>query len=137
MGTAAKFGLLVLMALVIALARFLEGEVRLKKKPKTPPIAIHKKPEIKAAQPNARSQAAQPSAQPQTQPQQQNPASPAPANTGKSYKVRKGDTLGRISRRVYGSSRHWKSILRANSFLRGKAKNLKPGQTLSIPTIKK
>ena len=51
----------------------------------------------------------------------------------RTYKVRPGDTLTRISRKVYGSSRYWKRIAEANISRIGNYHRLKIGQTLIIP----
>jgi nucleoid-associated protein YgaU len=50
---------------------------------------------------------------------------------GRSYVVKKGDTLFSISRKFYKSPAHWKQIRDANK-LDDPAK-LKPGLTLTIP----
>jgi len=125
MGSSAKFGLLVLMALVVAMARFLEGEVR-PHKPKA--FKLH----AKAADPRAVTPAPigpLPGARPRA------PSVVAPPTGPKKYKVRGGDTLGQISRRVYGTTRYWRTILKANSpLLRGRPERLKPGMELTIPS---
>lgn len=63
---------------------------------------------------------------PQTSP------SPAPAGaTPSTYKVKAGDTPSEISQAVYGTSKHWKSILTANGI--SDARGLKVGTVLKIP----
>ena len=58
--------------------------------------------------------------------------SPAPSGTTPStYKVKSGDTPGEISQAVYGTSKHWKSILSANGI--ADARGLKVGTVLKIP----
>jgi LysM repeat protein len=53
--------------------------------------------------------------------------------TAHSYTVEGGDTLSRISSKVYGTKNRWKDILEANSDQLKSAKDLKPGQVLKIP----
>ena len=58
--------------------------------------------------------------------------SPAPAGaTPSTYKVKAGDTPGEISQAVYGTSKHWKSILAANGI--PNARGLQVGAVLKIP----
>ncbi|MCK4994344.1 MAG: LysM peptidoglycan-binding domain-containing protein [Candidatus Omnitrophica bacterium] len=50
-----------------------------------------------------------------------------------SYKVKKGDTLQKISKKVYGTSKRWQEIFEFN---KGSLKNpnkIYPGQTILIP----
>lgn len=47
------------------------------------------------------------------------------------YKIRKGDTLGHIARRMLGKTRRWTEIRDLNPKLN--PKNLKPGTTIKIP----
>lgn len=49
------------------------------------------------------------------------------------YTVKAGDTLGDISRAVYGSSAHWRDILDANRGVLKDEKSLRAGQRLLIP----
>ncbi len=51
------------------------------------------------------------------------------------YIVKSGDTLSRISRKFYGSSKHYRHIMNANKKLLKTAKDLKPGQQLTIPSL--
>ncbi|MCH2101665.1 MAG: LysM peptidoglycan-binding domain-containing protein [Planctomycetes bacterium] len=53
-------------------------------------------------------------------------------STPSTYKVKAGDTPGEISQTVYGTSKHWKSILSANGI--GDARGLKVGTVLKIPS---
>jgi nucleoid-associated protein YgaU len=55
----------------------------------------------------------------------------APAPEGKTHTVVKGDLLGDISRKYYGTSRHWKLIAEANPG--ANPDNLKVGTVLTIP----
>jgi nucleoid-associated protein YgaU len=60
------------------------------------------------------------------------PASAVPAvAAGTQHLVKKGETIGEISQRYYGTSKDWKRILDANGLKR--AEDLKAGQTLVIP----
>ena len=47
------------------------------------------------------------------------------------YKVEKGDTLAKISKKVYGTTKRWKKIAEANGIKN--PKSLKVGMTLQIP----
>lgn len=144
MGSAAKFGLLILMALVIALARFLEGEVK-PKRASAPSMSVAQTL-VNAKRGNEKTFRVLPNkdetkGQAQSKNQGDTAVKPAPKpapSNEKTYKARKRDTLGRISRKVYGSSRHWRTILKANhKVLKGNEKRLKPGMTLVIPKLKK
>jgi nucleoid-associated protein YgaU len=57
----------------------------------------------------------------------------APAATGRSYTVKKGDTLSKIAGQEYGDANAWRRIFEAN---RDKIENpdlIHPGQELTIP----
>lgn len=49
------------------------------------------------------------------------------------YTVKKGDTLGEISSKVYGTSKGWKRIYEANTDILKDPNRLSTGQTLRIP----
>ena len=53
----------------------------------------------------------------------------------KSYTVKKGDTLSKISKSIYGSSRYYHSIYQANTDKMRSESDLKIGMTLVIPEI--
>lgn len=53
------------------------------------------------------------------------------APPARTYKVRRGDTLGAICARYYGSSVHWKKIAKLNNVRRPEA--LRVGQPLKLP----
>lgn len=55
---------------------------------------------------------------------------PAAATT---YTVARGDSLSKISRKVYGSSKHWRLIFEANREQIDNPDLIYPGQTLNIP----
>ncbi len=65
----------------------------------------------------------------QTAPQR--PAQPSAA--GQTYTVQAGDTLSRVSRRVYGTPSRWAEIFEANRDQLPSPDALKPGQVLKIP----
>jgi hypothetical protein len=50
-----------------------------------------------------------------------------------SYTVQRGETLGEISAKVYGTSRRWKQIYEANQDILKDPNRIKPGQVLRIP----
>ncbi len=52
---------------------------------------------------------------------------------GRTYVVKRGDTLASISRKFYKSSAHWKEILDANRKSIDDPDDLKVGQSLTIP----
>lgn len=66
-------------------------------------------------------------------------SAPIPGETGDAamsgqaseYKVEKGDTLAKISKKVYGTTKSWKKIAEANGIKN--PKSLKVGMTLQIP----
>lgn len=55
------------------------------------------------------------------------------ARAGRTYVVKRGDTLASISRKFYKTSSRWKRILDANRKSVDDPENLKVGQTLTIP----
>ena len=60
-------------------------------------------------------------------------SSTAPAPSGRSYTVVKGDSLSKIAKHVYGDAQKWRKIYEAN---RDQIKNpdlIYPGQTFTIP----
>lgn len=59
------------------------------------------------------------------------PATPA-LSSGGNYKVKKGDTLTKISRARYGDATHVKQILAANPSIKN-ANDIKPGQQIALP----
>lgn len=61
----------------------------------------------------------------------------AGARKAKKYKVKKGDTLARIAKKVYGSSKkkNIQKLIKANP--PSKIKKLKPGTTIKVPRPKK
>lgn len=51
------------------------------------------------------------------------------------YQVKAGDTLGEISKTVYGNASHWRSILEANRGTLKDERSLRAGQRLLIPPL--
>ena len=58
---------------------------------------------------------------------------PQSAASYTSYTVKKGETLGEISGKVYGTSKSWRRIYEANRDILKDANHLYPGQVLRIP----
>jgi len=53
------------------------------------------------------------------------------------YTVKKGDTLGKISKTHYGKASMYKQIFEANKPMLKSANKIFPGQVLRIPSVKK
>ncbi len=58
-----------------------------------------------------------------------------PAPEAQFYTVKKGDTLGKISKEVYGAAKHYKKIFEANKPMLKSANLIYPGQQLRIPAL--
>lgn len=57
---------------------------------------------------------------------------------GRTYKVKKGDTLVKISQKFYKTPKHWRYIAKVNKIRNPKRKgSLKVGRKLKIPKLKK
>lgn len=56
-----------------------------------------------------------------------------PAKVAKTYVVKSGDTLGKISSKLYGTTTKWKKIAEANNITN--PKHLKVGMTLNVPEL--
>ena len=54
---------------------------------------------------------------------------------GNLYVVQKGDTLQKISDKVYGTTKKWKKIFDANRDILEDPNKIKPGQKLVIPEL--
>jgi nucleoid-associated protein YgaU len=52
---------------------------------------------------------------------------------GRSYTVKKGDTLSRIAKETYGDASQWKKIHAANTALIKDPDKIQPGWTLQLP----
>ncbi len=53
------------------------------------------------------------------------------------YKVEKGDTLQKIAKKFYGTSKKWMKIFEANKDRLSKPDKIYPGQVINIPAAKK
>ena len=126
MGRMARAGVFCLMGLAIVLARMVEVEMRpqrlvVEARPSAPPVEIEPEGDPPAALiEEAVAAAAAPAL-----------TSPEP----RIYEVRPGDTLDKISQRVYGTRRHWKEILRANQRVIPTPQAMRAGLRLTIPTV--
>ena len=56
---------------------------------------------------------------------------------GESYTVQKGDTLQKISKKYYGTTKKWYKIYRANYDVLKSPDTIRPGQRLTIPSLPK
>ena len=63
------------------------------------------------------------------------PATAKPAGTAREYTVVSGDTLTRISKKMYGTTQHWRKIQDANPGKVGSRGQIRVGVTLTIPAI--
>jgi nucleoid-associated protein YgaU len=59
------------------------------------------------------------------------PSAPAQAET--SYTVKKGDSLSKIAKRVYGDAQQWRKIHEANRDIIENPDLIHPGQVLKLP----
>jgi nucleoid-associated protein YgaU len=58
----------------------------------------------------------------------------APANAGgQTYTVKKGDSLSKIAKRVYGDAKQWHKIHEANRDIIDNPDLIHPGQVLKLP----
>lgn len=57
----------------------------------------------------------------------------AQESSGRTYTVKKGDTLWRIAQRYYDDGSKWKGILSANRHLLDEAEDVRPGMQLRVP----
>jgi hypothetical protein len=80
----------------------------------------------------------QPSKEPVAAKETEDPVAPTAVLTGvlRFHIVLPNDNLSSISRKYYGTVRHWRLILEHNKeLLRGSEKNLQPGMRLEIPPL--
>ncbi len=122
------------MALAIALSRLIEVEVR----PQA--LSVGAQPVASApVEPESQREPRQPetgSSSPAPQPPvSQQAADPARSRGGRTYTVRPGDTLGAISKKAYGTTRHWKAILEANRDVIPSEAKMRAGVELRLPNI--
>lgn len=66
-------------------------------------------------------------------PQRSEPARSEPAAAPRTYTIRSGDTLYKISKQVYGDAARWRELLEANREQIPDPGNLKVGATITIP----
>lgn len=57
----------------------------------------------------------------------------APSKSGRTYTVKNGDTLQKISQKFYGTTKNWRKIYNANKSKLKDPNSLKVGTKLSIP----
>lgn len=106
--------------------------------PSPPPLAHPSPPAHPATpMPTPTSSPAHPGSAVVHLPQAPQPAPAAPVHVagGGTYTVHAGDTLSSIAQRSYGDSRMWPAIYRANGHLLASPDLLRPGQTITIPSI--
>lgn len=72
------------------------------------------------------------SVQSDTVPAQSAPQTSPPPAAERTYKVRRGDTLSGIAKRLYGDEKRWRDIAAANPALN--PKRLRAGQIINVPT---
>lgn len=127
MSCAARIGIVVLMVLLVVISRLIEAEI------------------VDGHSSTAQSQSREASAATPALPPMDLPASlqevssqvqPAAGATSNRYLVRKGDTLTAISKRFYGTTTRWKDLLAANRRVLRSPRDLRAGQTLSLPPPK-
>jgi len=117
------------MALAIALSRLVEVEVR----PQA--LSVGAQPVASApAEPQPQREPAAPLS-PAPQPLAAPQVAPARSKAGRTYTVRPGDTLGAISKKAYGTTRHWKAILEANRDVIPSEAKMRAGVELRLPNI--
>jgi nucleoid-associated protein YgaU len=60
-------------------------------------------------------------------------AEPGAKAAPRTYEVKKGDSLSKIAKHVYGDASKWKAIFEANGDLLTNPDKIYPGQVLTIP----
>ena len=135
MGTGARLGILGLMIVAIAVARLIEVELDTSRS--MPPLVVqHVADEATELEGLGIEQveATPPTPAPTEAAAPTKPA--AKTATTPTYVVQPGDTLGAISKKVYGTSKRWKAILEANKDVVPKPEALRSGVELRIPEAK-
>jgi nucleoid-associated protein YgaU len=61
------------------------------------------------------------------------PSAPSPEAPGQTYTVKKGDSLSKIAKRVYGDAQQWRKIHEANRDIIDNPDLIHPGQVLKLP----
>lgn len=126
MSSLARVGVLALMGLAILVARLVEVELRPEA---SPPAAAAPAPALLIGGAAIPAVDGEPRAEPP-------PPSPTPTEPeGRSYIVRSGDTLGTISQKAYGTTRHWALIQDANRDVIPDPRKMRPGIRLRIPDL--
>lgn len=127
MGNKARLGVFCLMGLAIALARLIEVQYQPERLSvvEASPARIEQ-PAPAAKQAVAQQVIASPAA----------PAiNPSPAPRERTYTVKPGETLDKISQRVYGTRRHWRLIRDANTDRIPDPRRMRAGVELRIPAL--
>lgn len=131
MGGTARLGVVCLMVLAVGLARLVEVELD----PGSPPALSMPAP---AAAPAVEESPA-PVGTLDVAPPTVTPPRPAPDDApwpnGRVYVVRPGESLGSISKKVYGTTKHWKEIQAANRETIPDPARMRPGTKLRLPRI--
>ena len=132
MGPIARAGVVCLMLLSVGLARLIEVELE------PPPLALPSAGatgatgEVVAPGPTPPPAPPAPPAAPEPPPPATRPAvAEAPATL--TYRVKSGDTLVSIARKVYGTSKGWERIFEANKGLLKSPTRVRPGMELKVP----
>jgi nucleoid-associated protein YgaU len=61
------------------------------------------------------------------------PSAPGQAAPGQTYTVKKGDSLSKIAKQVYGDAQQWRKIHEANRDIIDNPDLIHPGQVLKLP----
>ncbi len=133
MGRSARAGILGLMVLAIGLARLVEVELD----PGAPPPTVAVTPPAPEESPGpvALSLPAVAPRSPVVAPTSPDAEPPVTVGlpAGRVHVVAAGETLGTIARKVYGSSKHWKTILDANKDVMATPEKMRVGMRLRLP----
>ncbi|MEZ6186985.1 MAG: LysM peptidoglycan-binding domain-containing protein [Planctomycetota bacterium] len=122
------------MIVAIAVARLIEVELDTSRS--MPPLVVQAVSDEPEQLEGLGIEAADPTPRARVEPEQAVvAAAPAaePAPSSATYVVEPGDSLSVISRKVYGTSRHWKAILLANKDRVPRPEALRTGTELRIP----
>ncbi|MCO5167633.1 MAG: LysM peptidoglycan-binding domain-containing protein [Planctomycetes bacterium] len=133
MGGTARLGVVCLMLLAVGLARLVEVELD----PGTPPALVvpsTPKPVVEESPPPP------PRQDPDVPPPGRGPAAPLLAEDaawpqGSVYVVKQGETLGTISQKVYGTTKHWKRLQEENRDVIPDPSRMRAGVKLRLPRI--
>lgn len=131
MGGTARLGVVCLMLLAVGLARLVEVELD----PGSPPALV-----VAPPPPAAVEESPPPGAVPDVPPPGKGPAAPPLADdgtwpNGRVYVVKQGETLGVISQKVYGTTKHWKKLQEENRDVIPDPARMRPGIKLRLPRI--